>query len=60
VAFACKLSYERGFEGYISFESKTKLIDHYKRTLSAHHIGGNLMVIESNAAKILIDKYFKL
>jgi len=28
VAFACKLSFQRGGEGYISFIAKTKLIDH--------------------------------
>jgi hypothetical protein len=60
VAFACKLSFQRGFEGYISFEAKTKLIEHYKRTLNARNVGGNLMIIESSAAKTLIDKYFKL
>ncbi len=29
VAFACKLSFQRGGEGYVSFVAKTKLIDHY-------------------------------
>ena len=33
VAFACKLSFQRGCEGFVSFESKTKLIDHYVNTL---------------------------
>ena len=28
VAFACKLSFQRGGEGYVSFLSKTKLIEH--------------------------------
>jgi hypothetical protein len=28
VAFACKLSFERGGEGYVSFLSKTRLIGH--------------------------------
>ena len=29
VAFACRLSFQRGFEGYLSFLSKTNLINHY-------------------------------
>ena len=29
VAFACKLSFSVGFEGYVAFDSKTVLISHY-------------------------------
>jgi hypothetical protein len=59
VAFACRLSFQRGFEGNISFISKTQLIDHYIKTLGAFHYGGRLMIIETQAALKLIDKYFK-
>ena len=59
VAFACKLSFQRGGEGFVSFESKTKLIEHYKKALGATNFGSGLMVIDSIAAKLLIDKYFK-
>ena len=59
VAFACKVSFQRGGEGFVSFESKTKLIDHYVHTIGAFHFGGHLMVIDSIAAKRLVDKYFK-
>jgi len=59
VAFACKLSFQRGGEGFVSFESKTKLIDHYVKTLGAYHFGGHLMIIDSIAAKRLVNKYFK-
>ena len=58
VAFACKLSFQRGFEGYLSFLSKTNLINHYEKTLGAIHAGGNLMIINTNAALKLINKYF--
>ncbi len=60
VAFACRLSFQRGFEGNVSFISKTQLIDHYMKTLGAFHVGGRIMVIETNAALKLIDKYFKV
>ena len=59
VAFACRLSFQRGFEGNVSFISKTQLIEHYTKTLGAYHFGGRLMIIESEAALKLIDKYFK-
>ncbi|MPR36310.1 hypothetical protein [Salmonirosea aquatica] len=59
VAFACKLSFQRGGEGFVSFESKTKLIEHYTNTLGALHIGGGLMIIDSKAAEKLVLKYFK-
>lgn len=58
VAFACKLSFQRGCEGYVSFIAKTKLIDHYIKTLGAVHVGAQRMVINTEAALKLIDKYF--
>jgi len=59
VAFACRLSFQRGQEGNVSFLSKKQLIDHYEKTLGAFHFGGRVMIIETIAAKKLIDKYFK-
>jgi hypothetical protein len=59
VAFACKLSFQRGGDGYVSFTAKTKLIDHYIDTLGAIHFGGHLIVITSESALKLIGKYFK-
>lgn len=59
VAFACKQSFLRGTEGYVSFRSKTRLIDHYTETLGAIHFGGHLMIINSEAALKLIEKYFE-
>lgn len=58
VAFACKLSFQRGHEGNVSFISKTQLIEHYEKTLGAFHFGGRIMIIETNAALKLINKYF--
>lgn len=59
VAFACKLSFQRGHEGNVSFLSKTQLIDHYEKSLGAFHFGGRVMVIETQAALKLINKYFQ-
>jgi hypothetical protein len=58
-AFCCKLAFDKGYAGYLAFDSKTQLIDHYKRTLNAQWIGNNRMVINSIAALILINKYYK-
>jgi len=59
VAFACRLSFQRGHEGNVSFLSKSQLIDHYEKTLGAIHFGGRVMIIETKAALKLIDRYFK-
>lgn len=59
VAFACKISFQHGFDGFISFTAKTKLIEHYEKTLGAYHFGNHLMIIDTNVAQKLIDKYFK-
>ncbi len=59
VAFACRLSFQRGSDGFVSFHSKTNLIDHYVKTLNAIHFGNHLMVIDTGAALKLVDKYFK-
>ncbi|MDH5603694.1 MAG: hypothetical protein OEY51_07135 [Cyclobacteriaceae bacterium] len=59
VAFACRIAFHRGFDGYVSFTSKTALIEHYKKTLGAVNVRGQLMVINTETALKLIDKYFE-
>lgn len=59
VAFACKLSFQRGFEGNVSFLSKSQLIEHYATSLGAIHIGGRVMIIDTETALKLMDKYFQ-
>ena len=58
VAFACKLAFQRGQEGNVSFFSKTQLVQHYIETLGAMHVGGRIMIIDTIAALKLINKYF--
>ncbi len=60
VAFLCKKSWDMGYEGFVSFISKTRLIDHYEKTLGAVHIGGQKMVIFPKEALQLIKKYYKI
>lgn len=59
VACSCKISFQQGFDGYVAFTAKTKLIKHYEETLGAVHIGGQRMIISANAAKLLVKRYFK-
>jgi len=59
VAFACKTSFENGYEGVVSFIAKTQLIDHYSQTLGAKLFSGNRMFIDTNESQILTTKYFK-
>jgi hypothetical protein len=59
VAYACKLSFQNGLDGFVSFTAKTKLIEHYANTLGAYLLSGNRMVIPEISAKTLVDKYFK-
>jgi hypothetical protein len=58
VAYVCKLSFERGFEGNVLFFAKTKLIAHYEQSLGAVHIGGQRMIIYTREAVVLVNKYF--
>ncbi len=59
VAFACKSSFEKTYEGVVSFIAKTQLIRHYEQTLGARLFGGNRMFIDTKEALILTTKYFK-
>ncbi len=59
VAYACKVSFQKGFDGFVAFDAKTKLIQHYEKTLGAYRFGGQRMIIPTQPAQILIDKYFK-
>ncbi len=60
VAYACKISFQKGFEGYVAFTAKSKLIEHYEKTLGAYHFKNQRMIIESQSARILVEKYFKI
>ena len=59
VAYACKMSFQKGFDGFVAFTAKTKLINHYEETLGAVHLKNQRMIIEMEASKLLVEKYFK-
>jgi hypothetical protein len=57
VAYACKISVEKGFDGNVAFVAKTKLIEHYVETLGAFSYGHKIIIMPQAAQK-LINKYF--
>jgi hypothetical protein len=60
VSFACKVSFERGYEGVVSFVAKSALIEHYQQTLGAKVFGGsNRMFIDTKESLDLVNQYFK-
>lgn len=60
VAYACKNSFERGYEGVVSFIAKSQLIQHYHLTLGAKRFGtSNRMFIDSKESLALVKQYFK-
>ena len=59
VAYACKVSIEKGYEGFLAFDAKSVLIKHYQESLHATHFRGLRMFIETSAALKLISQYFK-
>lgn len=59
VAYACKVSVDKGYEGFLAFDAKSVLIKHYEQSLHATHFRGLRMFIETSAALKLISQYFK-
>ena len=60
VAYACKVSFDKGYDGFVAFDAKTALIKHYQQTLGATHFRGQRMFIETLAAAKLISKHLNL
>jgi hypothetical protein len=59
VAYACKDSFQQGYEGFVVFTAKTALIGHYIKTLGAYLLRGQRMAIPTDASRVLVEKYFK-
>jgi predicted dithiol-disulfide oxidoreductase (DUF899 family) len=59
VAYACKMSFQQGFDGFVVFTAKTALIQHYINTLGAYILVGQRMYIPTHSSQKLVDKYFK-
>jgi hypothetical protein len=53
------MSVEKGYGGFVVFDSKTVLIEHYRKTLGAIQLKGQKMYLDNKAAQKLISIYFK-
>jgi len=63
MAFACRESFEKGkneYKGFLSFDSKTELIDLYQKKYGATHAMGQKLFFDPNAGKVMIQKYLQL
>lgn len=58
-AIACQLSIDCGYDGYVTFISKTGLIEHYIKTMHANVLFDRHMELTPEAAKFLIDTYYE-
>ncbi len=58
-AIACRESVKKGYGGFVYFDVKTKLTDHYAKELGARPVSGGRMYIDESAARKLIKDYFK-
>lgn len=63
IAYACRNSFELGvgdYNGYLSFNSKTKLVELYKNKYGATLAMGNKMFFTPEAGKKLMKKYLQI
>ena len=63
LAFACYKSFDVGqnhYLGFLSFESKTQLMELYQNKYGATHAMGQKMFFDQNAGKALIKKYLAI
>lgn len=60
VAFACKVSFDLKFDGFVGFLAKSALIGHYKNTIGATQVFNTTrMIIYPDAARVLVNSYYK-
>lgn len=58
-AYACKRSRDDGFDGFVYFDAKSKLIDYYRFKLGAAQVGGSQrMYIPKDSAERLVARYY--
>jgi len=63
IAYSCMESFERGkgnYNGFLSFDSKTELIELYQKKYHAKIAMGHKMYIDPVGGKMLMKKYLKI
>jgi len=57
IAYVCRLSYKKGYSGFVSLVPKTQLINYYINSYGFVRVGTHLAVFDELSEK-LINKYF--
>lgn len=58
IAYACDLAFQRGYDGFVSLVSKTKIIKIYKEKYGFQEFG-NQLYIQLDRSQFLIKKYLE-
>ena len=59
-SFLCARSFALGFDGYLAFEAKTELIEHFEVALGATRVGSSTrMILATPGARRLVEQYRK-
>lgn len=58
-AEAVKQSFEKGHDGFIYFQAKTKLKEHYKKELGAKNEFNDIMSVGGSDAEKLYKRYYR-
>ncbi len=56
IGYACRISFKRGYDGFVSLTPKTMLVRYYQETYGFIEMGNQLAVFEG-ASNSLIQKY---
>jgi len=56
-AIACQESFDKGYDGFVTFYSKSELVEHYKEMLHATELFDRHMQLDSEAAAFLVHMY---
>jgi len=56
IGYSCKMSFKKGYEGFVSLVPKTELINYYKKTYGFLEMGTQMAILEEISESI-IKKY---
>lgn len=57
IGYACKISFKKGYDGFVSLVSKTKLVKYYHQTYGFIEFGTHMAVF-NEISESIIQKYF--
>ncbi len=58
--FACRQSFIYGYDGFVVFEPKTALVNHYINSYRARVISGHRLYFDTFSAQLLIEKFLQI